>query len=142
MNKRILFLFFLPILFSFAMQPQWVKCKNQKTYDSVSAKEVKTFISGDPESMVIYFYASMIRKDDKFKKVLPKDCGRLENDLKEYSTWKFKKFYLKESMKETKDRMYIKIYFEIEFEGGIDTGTDEVTLELINGKWQIIDLPT
>jgi len=129
-------------LFSFALQPQWVKCKDPKTYDSVSAKDVKTFVAGDPESMVIYFYASMIRKDNKFKEVLPKDSGKLESDLKEYATWKFKKFYLKESMKESRNRMYIKIYFEIEFEGGIDTGTDEVTFGLVDGKWQITDLPT
>lgn len=148
MKKHGIALFF--ILFSWVTYAQkndentWVKYPNTVLIDIKSAQKIKEF-ENTPASLVTYFYASRIRKDRKWKKVLPKEklwSRRLVSALREYKNWTFTKFRLVSKKEHSSGKIWLKIWIEIEYKGCKDSGTDEVSLELIDGKWVIVDLPT
>lgn len=122
----------------------WIKYKKAPLIDVKSARKVKRF-KNNPASLITYFYASKIRQDKRWKKVLPKKqqwSRKLKYAIKEYSTWTFTKFKLVSKKEYSPEKMWVKIWIEIEYKGRKDSGTDEVTLELKNGKWVIVGLPT
>ena len=102
-------------------------------------------LKNTPASIVTYFYASKIRKDNKWKKVIPLEenrSERLKRKLITYSKWTITQFKLVSKTSYEKDKLWIKVFFEIEYKGQKDSGTDDVTVELINGKWVITSVPT
>lgn len=110
-----------------------------------NASQFKSFDSSDPASLVSYFYASRIRKDNKWKDVLkPEDQWdeTMKKKLEKYSEWQFNKFMLVKKQLESANTMYITIYMEIEVKGKKDGGTDQVTLKKQGDKWIIVRVPT
>lgn len=97
-----------------------------------------------PEAAVVHFYASKIRGDSCFEQVLPKDIkkGRLIRALKRIAEWKFLEVKLLKRNKLTPDKYWIKIFMKLEIKGKTDSGTDEATVEKIDGRWYLTDPPT
>ncbi|EAY27880.1 hypothetical protein [Microscilla marina] len=122
----------------------WIAYKKAKLIEAKSARKVRRF-KNKPGSLVTYFYASKIRQDQKWKKVLPKKTPwsrRLTYALNKYKDWTFTKFRLVSKKEHKPSKLWVKIWVEIEYKGRKDSGTDEVSLELIDGKWVIVSLPT
>lgn len=122
---------------------------NWQAHENVTpenAVKITTFSDDDPESMILYFYASHIRGDNRWRKVVPIESewsNRLKYQLKEYQSWKLIRFRLVNKIKKfSSNRLWIKVYFTFEVNGHEDGGEDEVILEQQNGKWIIIEVPT
>jgi len=109
-----------------------------------NAKSVTSF-ENTPESVVTYFFASKIRTDNEWEKVcLPKEkrSDKFTRGLKEYDSWIFTKYKYVDTKEFEKNKLWVKIYMEITFKGDSDSGEDEVTVELVDGKWLITEVPT
>lgn len=122
----------------------WEEFKNPKTLNKDNAGSIKSF-ENTPESLVCYFYASKIRQDDKWKEVLPdpsKWSERLKHKIKTYENWKITEFRLVSKTEYEDGKVWVKIYMTLEIDGKTESGTDEATVELINGKWVITSVPT
>jgi hypothetical protein len=110
----------------------------------LNAADVKTF-DNTPESVVMYFYASMIRNDKAWQEVCPtetKQSKMFRRKMEEYSRWNFKKYRFVKKEEFEKDSYYVTIYMAISFEGEEDDGEDQVTVTKMNGKWMVVDIPT
>ncbi len=139
------------LVFSFLTQAafsqqddDWIVYEDAVLIDSSNASSIKDF-ENTPESIVTFFYASKIRNDNEWLKVIPEEgdrSERLNRKLEEYENWTFTKFKLVSKMESSEKQLWIKIFMEIVYEGGVDSGTDEVTVELIDGKWIITSVPT
>lgn len=110
-----------------------------------NASQVVSF-DNTPESVVMYFYASMIRGDKAWEKVCPDEPhqskmfrGKMDRD---YSHWNFIKYHFVKKEEFEKDHFYVTIYMEILVDGKTEDGEDQVTVEKINGKWKVVDIPT
>ena len=104
-----------------------------------------TSFENTPESIVMYFFASKIRKDNEWEKVcLPKDqrSDKLKRGLDEYNNWGFTKYRFVDKKEFDKGKFWVKIYMSITYEGATDDGEDEVTVEMIDGNWLITEVPT
>jgi hypothetical protein len=146
--KLIVFIFVALSLITYKAHAQqdddWILFENILTIDSTNAYSINDF-ENTPESIVMFFYASKIRNDDEWKQVLPEESERserLSRKLEEYENWIFTKFKLVSKMEYEKNKTWIKIFMEIEFDSQQDSGTDEVTVEFIDGKWIITSVPT
>lgn len=109
-----------------------------------NAKQVTAF-DNTPESVVMYFYASMIRKDKEWEKVCPKEGKQTKmfrGKMEDYSSWTFAKYRFVKKEEFEKDKYWVTIYMSIIYEGKPDDGEDQVTVEKINGKWLITEVPT
>lgn len=123
---------------------KWGKYENPLMITEDNASTIDNF-ENTPESIVTYFYASKIRKDNKWEKVLPNEDNRserLKRKLITYEDWTIVRFQLVSKTEYSKDNLWVKVFFEIEYNGQKDSGTDEVTIKLINGKWIITSVPT
>lgn len=110
----------------------------------LNAADVKAF-DNTPESVVMYFYASMIRKDKAWEKVCPseqKQSKMFRGKMEEYSSWNFTKYRFVKKEEFEKDSYYVTIYMSIIYEGEEDDGEDQVTVTKMNGKWMVVDIPT
>ncbi|MFC2093300.1 hypothetical protein ACFLSV_05310 [Bacteroidota bacterium] len=148
MNKlSILAIFVFSFLTQTAFSQQdddWIVYDDAVLIDSSNASSIEDF-ENTPESIVTYFYASKIKNDDDWNNVLPEEgdrSKRLNRKLKEYENWTFTKFKLVSKMESGESQLWIKIFMEIVYKGRVDSGTDEVTVELIDGKWVITSVPT
>ena len=148
MNKlSILAIFVFSFLTQTAFSQQdddWIVYDDAVLIDSSNASSIEDF-ENTPESIVTYFYASKIKNDDDWNNVLPEEgdrSKRLNRKLKEYENWTFTKFKLVSKMESGENQLWIKIFMEIVYKVGVDSGTDEVTVELIDGKWVITSVPT
>ncbi len=110
----------------------------------LNAADVKAF-DNTPESVVMYFYASMIRNDKAWEKVCPsetKQTKTFRRKMEEYSSWNFTKYRFVKKEEFEKDSYYVTIYMAIIVEGEEDDGEDQVTVTKMNGKWMVVDIPT
>jgi len=122
----------------------WEKYENPLMITEDNVSTIDNF-ENTPESIVTYFYASKIRKDNKWEKVLPNEDNRserLKRKLIAYEEWTIVRFQLVSKTEYSKDNLWVKVFFEIDYYGQKDSGTDEVTIKLINGKWIITSVPT
>jgi hypothetical protein len=71
-----------------------------------------------------------------------KRSDKLTRGLKEYDSWVFTKYKYVDTKEFEKNKLWVKIYMEITFKGDSDSGEDEVTVELVDGKWMITEVPT
>jgi len=123
---------------------KWEEFEDPLMIDKTNAKKVKKY-ENTPESVVTYFYASRIRGDNKWEKIIPPEAersDRLERKLETYAKWNITKFHLVSKTEYEKNKYWVKVYFEIEINGKTDSGTDEATVILKNGKWIISSVPT
>lgn len=109
-----------------------------------NAKQVTAF-DNTPESVVMFFYASRIRKDNAWEKVcLPANerSERMVRKLEDYSKWTITKYRFVDKEEFEKDKWWVKIYMSVTVEGETDDGEDEATVEIINGKCVVTEVPT
>lgn len=96
-----------------------------------------------PSEVVAVFYDSRIRGDDRWKEVLvPEPSGRLERSLKRIEDWTFIEFEVVGEEPSSSGGVWVKVRFTIEIDGDRDSGTDEVELKQVDGRWRISDIPT
>lgn len=110
----------------------------------LNAADVKSF-DNTPESVVMYFYASMIRNDKAWENVCPEETKQTKTfrrKMEEYSSWNFTKYRFVKKEAFEKDSYYVTIYMAIIYEGEEDDGEDQVTVTKMNGKWMVVDIPT
>lgn len=146
--KAILTLVFgLVLLTGFAQEEDgyvWIPFPNSVKISSANADSVKTY-SNSMESMINYFYASRIRKDKAWEKVLPKAeerSERLKRELVKYETWEFVNYHIISYTEFAPGKYWVKIYMKISFNGRVKGGIDEVDIEMIDGNWVITSVPT
>jgi hypothetical protein len=109
-----------------------------------NASQVSDF-DNTPESVVMFFYASMIRRDKAWEKVCPTEqmqTKMFRGKMEEYGSWIFNKYHFVKKEEFEKDSYYVTIYMAITFKGEEGDGTDQVTVKKIGGKWKVIDIPT
>jgi hypothetical protein len=109
-----------------------------------NANKVMAF-ENTPESVVMYFFASMIRKDKAWQEVCPEETKQTKTfrrKMEEYGRWNFIKYRFVNKEEFEKDSYYVTIYMAISFEGEEDDGEDQVTVTKMNGKWMVVDIPT
>ena len=144
--KSVLFLllvFFTRVSHSQTEQV-WIKIEEPPliTVDNASSFEV---YENTPESVLNYFYASRIRKDKEWEKVVPLPEDRSEElnlELERYSTWTITNFHLVSISVSKYTKALVKVYFKIEMNGRSEDGVDTAKLKIIDGKWTIISVPT
>lgn len=109
-----------------------------------NAAEYKTY-ENTPESVLNFFYASRIRKDKEWEKVVPMPENRSEEldlELERYGTWTITSFHLVSISVVKHTKAFVKVYFKIEMNGKSEDGVDTARLKIIDGKWTIISVPT
>lgn len=144
--KSVLFLllvFFTRVSHSQTEQV-WIKIEEPPliTVDNASSFEV---YENTPESVLNYFYASRIRKDREWEKVVPLPEDRSEEldlQLERYNTWTITNFHLVSISVSKYTKALVKVYFKIEMNGRSEDGVDTAKLKIIDGKWTIISVPT
>lgn len=112
--------------------------------DGTNASTITSY-PNTPEGVVAYFYASKIRDDQNWEKVVPKvpqQSNRMIRKLIKYKKWKFLKYKFVSKKEKGEDKVEIKIFMEIEINGKKDSGKDDVLVEKIKGKWTITNIPT
>jgi len=138
MRYRFLLLFMCIVCTSYA---QKIDVKDKIT--PKNAHLVTDFDATDIESMVTYYFASRIRKDDKWKEVVPNPkewSSRMKYSINKHNGWKFLEFK-NLGFYEDENGSYVKVYIAIDFRGRKDGGEDEVELGRKNGKWVITKVP-
>lgn len=108
-----------------------------------NADLVTDFDEDDIESMVTYYFASRIRKDDKWKEAIPDRSEwspRMKASIERHNQWNFVEFQ-NLGLYEGQYGTYVKVFIMIEINGQKDGGEDEVELGKRNGKWFISKVP-
>ena len=96
------------------------------------------------ESVVNYFFASQIRKDKEWEKVVPSLQDRTESmqqKLQKYETWTVTKFQLSGKVEYERGKFWVFIKVEVIIDGKTNYGKSRVEVELINDKLIITDIP-
>lgn len=109
-----------------------------------NADLVTEFDESDIESMVTYYFASRIRKDDKWKEVLPESVlwsNRMKRSIEEHNKWNFVEFQ-NIGLQGSEYGWSVKVYMMLEFNEEKDDGYDEVEVEQVSDKWIITKVPT
>lgn len=124
----------------------WEKIENAPVIDTKNATTFSSY-ENTLESVVNYFYASQIRKDTEWEKVvpLPEDrTERLQSKLKTYKeVWTITTFHLVSKTQTSTNRFMVRVYFEITGpDGRKDGGVDTAEVRLMDGKWVITSIPT
>jgi hypothetical protein len=120
----------------------WTTYRDAPTLDRSSAAGV---YPGDAsvEAAVTHFYASRLRGDDRYREVLvPSPSDRLERGLDEYDDWTFRAFRLVGKKETAGGGTWVKVWFEIEVDGDTDDGTDDVSVEPVDGALRIAEVPS
>ncbi len=147
MKKKISHSFCLLLIVSISFSQNdetWELLSDAPLITTQNAPEISSF-KNNPESIITYFFASKIRQDNSWREVLPEEKNwtkRLRYKVKKYENWTIKEFQLRKKNEYEKDKMWVEIFMKIEYQGKIESGTDEVELEKINGKWVITSIPT
>nr|NQU93582.1 hypothetical protein [Bacteroidota bacterium] len=138
-------LFINPLSALFCQTSQiWTDCTPPVLIDSLTAIQINDY-ENSPESIVAYFYASQIRKDNKWDEVITpmqKRSDVLIEKLNAYVEWNFKKVRLISKCEYSPGQMWIRIFMEVGFNGQIESGEDDVSLTKVDGRWVIASVPT
>jgi hypothetical protein len=108
-----------------------------------NANQVTGF-ENTPESVLMYFYASRIRKDNAWEKVCLPEQQRsdyMKRQLEKYAGWNITKYQYVSKKEFEPGKFWVNLYMEIIFNGRADDGHDEATVEKIDGRWVITDIP-
>jgi hypothetical protein len=111
--------------------------------DAGNAGSVTSFDENDIESMVTFYFASRIRGDQDWRKVLPDSTqwsDRMKHSIARHNEWKFVEFQNKK-LYTGNYGTYVKVHFTIEYKGRQDGGDDDVELEKQDGRWIIAKVP-
>nr|WP_294858469.1 hypothetical protein [uncultured Fluviicola sp.] len=124
----------------------WEKIEHAPVIDTKNAATFSSY-ENTLESIVNFFYASQIRKDKEWEKVVPlpeNRTERLQSKLKRYEeVWTITSFHLVSKTDYGNGKFGVKVYFEITGpDGRKDGGIDNAEVRLIDGKWIITSIPT
>lgn len=123
----------------------WEEYRSPVRIDSRSAQFL---YPGDdtPEAAVVHFYASLIRRDDEYRAVLPDRWSApavLERKLQMLTAWTFLDVELLGRKVRGRSSLYVRIRARILIDGVVHTHTDEVTLRRQDdGSWLVVRPPT
>ena len=113
-----------------------------------NAPKIVDFEKNNIESMVNYYYASRIRKDNKWKEVL-KDSSewssRMKSNIQKHNQfWEIIKFKNLGLTTNKNGYVSVKVYLLIKINDGgkqfIDGGVDDVEISKLNGLWTISNI--
>ncbi len=141
--KKVILLFFIVAVASCGTKKK--KILPPETEITVENAGQVTSFENTPESVVMYYFASRIRKDQDWEKVcIPTDkrSDRMVRQLKDHGEWTFSKYHFVSKKEFEKDKWWVLSYFAVSFKGEEEDGEDEVTVELVDGKWLITEVPT
>jgi hypothetical protein len=108
-----------------------------------NAALINTYDINDIESMVTYYFASRVRNDDEWKKVIPDSTewsSRMVYSLNKHNQWNFVEFK-NLGFYSGEHGSGVKVYFKIEVNGHIYDGKDDVELKKKNNRWVISNVP-
>lgn len=143
--KSILLSITIVLSFGFvATDEKWTDVKTKTILDSQSALQYSSFDSNDPESVTVYFYACLLRKNDYWRKV----CHKLESEwttkmkqgMNTYSQYTFKKVRLLKQCRMFEQQHNFRIYLEVTKKGKPLKVSGEIILQLIEKKWTVIEV--
>lgn len=122
----------------------WEKVENAPV---ITVQNAPTYTSYENtlESVVNYFYASQIRKDEKWKEVFLPEAEwseRIQYKLGKYEEWTITNFHLVSKTAYATGKFYVKVYFKIEMNGRSEDAIDTAEVQFINGSWVITSVPT
>jgi len=147
-TRNLLWLVLALTLFSYGFTPEdkgWENTKNKAPLTGATASKINTFDASDPESVARFFYASRIRRNSEWKKVV----GKLESEwtikmkaaMNAYAQWTFKKVTLQKVRHLFDSEVHIILAYEATVKGKPKKGTGEMTVQRVNGKWQVHEVP-
>lgn len=146
MYKRIYLFTFFTFLYFVGINAQssedWVEYKDAIIITETNAHGISSF-DNTPESVVNYFYASLIRDDEDWNLVVPKKSDRsdrLKSKLAEYTNWTIHSVQITKNQKKQEAETLIKVKIDLEYKGKRAVGELRVTLSKIKQKWIITDL--
>ncbi len=135
LSMKNVILLFLSLIFLFA-------CSSQKrifeTINEKNAHRIRSFDETNIESMVTFYFASRIRNDEQWRKVLPDSSewsSRMKHSIAKHNQWKFVEFK-NLGIYKGQYGTYVKVYFMIEVNGKKDGGKDDVELRRENDRWK------
>ncbi len=112
------------------------------TIDAAAARGLRPG-SATPEAAVTHFYASRVRGDKLWKEVVVRDRSRrLKSSLKKLDKWRFKEFRLVSRTPTSSQGYWVKVWMDFEVGGNHESGTDEVEVRQVDGRWLIFDVPS
>ena len=105
-----------------------------------SAVAIPTDAQSSPQKVVETFYAMYMQDRDSALTLVDADAqktDRFQRNWEKIKDWTFTKVEVV-SVKEP----YVKVKFTITIDGKDESGTDDVTVKLIDGKWWITEIPS
>lgn len=138
-----LFIFFTVISYS-QTERVWEKFDDVQVITTANASSFESY-ENTLESVLNYFYASRIRKDEEWMNVflpLGEWDERIVHKLEKYDQWTITNFHLVSKSEYAPGKFYVKVYFKIEMNGRSEDGIDTAEVQLIDGKWVITSIPT
>ncbi len=143
---RIFLTIILVALSAFSFSQEMDPIEKISNAPVITASNASTFTSYENtlESVVNFFYASQIRKDKEWEKVLPfteKRTEILRQKLQKYEGWHFTKFSLTGKVEHEVGKFWVFINIEITADGKTTTGNGRVEVELIDGNFVITGIP-
>jgi hypothetical protein len=144
MNNYYLKVITIPIIAVFLFTTSCSSVGKRDIITVENAAKVTKYDENDIESMVTYYFASRIRKDEDWKNVLP-DSERWSEKMKIsiniHNQTEFIEFQNK-GFAENNHGAYVNVNFKIKNKRGkVKGGNDEVELKKSNDKWIISKVP-
>lgn len=119
-----------------------------KTPIRVDSRSAQFLYPGNdsPEAATVHFYASLIRRDDEYRAVIPDRWSAstiLEAKLQKLTAWTFLDVEVIGRKPRGKNSVYQRISARLLIDGTVTTHRDEVTLRrLDDGSWLVVRPPT
>lgn len=110
--------------------------------NSENAHEITSFDFKDPISLIDYYYASRIRGDEQWRKVVgPPESwsGRMQRTLEKQKSWNYLAYENKGF--QGNSEKYITVYFKVSINGRTDAGENEVEVKKNGDEWVIVKVP-
>lgn len=122
----------------------WLVYVDAATYTAENVADLAPGTS-TAEAAVVHYFASRVRGDQRFREVLApaEHASRWQEEgIAQHDEWSFNSFRLVGRKDNPDGQTWIRVFFEITFGDRTDSGTDECTVQQIDGQWFVIDVPT
>lgn len=133
-NMSIMKNFFRTITLAFAVFALGAGCSGG------TSATMATDAQSSPEKVVQAFYDTYMVDPDAALALVDADAqkeGKFQRTWSEIAEWTFTSAEVV-----SYSDPYVKVRFTIQVEGDEDTGTDDVTVKQIDGKWWIMEIPS
>lgn len=105
-----------------------------------SSVAIPTDAQSSPQKVVEAFYATYMQDRDAALALVDADAqkaDKFQRNWEKIKDWTFTKVEVT-SVKEP----YVKVKFTITIDGEDESGTDDVTVKLVDGKWWVTEIPS